>query len=79
VAFDYAIRNLNMVEAGAGASAGVSVVGEQWTTDDAFANGKVVTASLPYQATPGEEIQYTASVSLPSGNACDAAGTLIAP
>jgi hypothetical protein len=74
---EFVIFNINMADTGG--TNGVISDGEQWTTDDAFANGKVVTASLPYQATAGEEIQYTVSVSLPSGNACDAVGTLVAP
>ncbi len=75
---EFVVFNINMGNID-GVSGGVISDGEQWTTDDAFANGKVVTAGLLYQATPGEEIQYTVSVSLPSGNACDAVGTLIAP
>ena len=74
---EYVIFNINM--ASTGGTNGVISDGEQWTSDDAFANGKVVTASLPYQATSGEEVEYSISVSLPSGNACDALGTLTAP
>ena len=74
---EYVIFNINM--ASTGGTNGVISDGEQWTSDDAFANGKVVTASLPYEASSGEEVQYTISVSLPGGNACDAAGTLTAP
>ena len=42
-AFDYIIFNLNMAEAGAGPSAGVSVVGEVWTSD--IATGRCVIRS----------------------------------
>ena len=74
---EYVIFNINM--ASTGGTNGVISDGEQWTSDDAFANGKVVTASLPYQASSGEEVEYTISVSLPGGKACDAAGSLTAP
>ena len=78
-AFDYIITNLNMAEAGAGPSAGVSVVGEVWTSDDAFANGKVVTENLSYDAAPGEEVRFSISVTFWDGGECDAVGTLTVP
>jgi hypothetical protein len=78
-AFDYIVFNLNMAEAGAGPSAGVSVVGEVWTSDDAFANGKVVTVNRPYDAVPGEEVRFSISVTFWGGGECDAAGTLTVP
>ena len=74
---EYVIFNVNMGRAGG--TNGVISDGEQWTRDDAFSNGKVVTASLPYLAYAGEVVEFTISVSLPSGNACDAVGTLTAP
>jgi len=78
-AFDYIITNLSMAEAGLGPSAGVSVVGEVWTSDDAFANGKVVTVNLPYDAAPGEEVRFSISIAFWGGRECDAVGTLTAP
>ncbi|MBL6620969.1 MAG: hypothetical protein ISP34_07335 [Ilumatobacteraceae bacterium] len=68
-----------MAEADLGPSAGVSVVGEVWTSDDAFANGKVVTVNLPYDAAPGEEVRFSISIAFWGGGECDAVDTLTAP
>ena len=68
-----------MAEAGLGPSAGVSVVGEVWTSDDDFANGKVVTVNLPYDAAPGEEVRFSISIAFWGGGECDAVDTLTAP